>query len=232
MSLPPPNSLNCGPAFTGWRGTSGGPGTRRRRTSFRNFRRAAGRTSITTPWPSCGRSRTTNCRCACMEPRIPPPGAGGPAGFRRLPGGRRSWAREEPRNSPTARSPISRRNSAFTRPCPIAAGGLGILAGDHAKSRQRPGPGLCRNQPLLPRRLLSADHRSEQLADGVLLLAGSRRTCRWNRSSMRKGEPLRCNVEIASQQRLLRRLAGQCGALPGLSSRHQSWTRTSSIFGI
>ena len=41
---------------------------------------------------------------------------------------------------------------------PIAAGGLGVLAGDHIKSRQRPRPQLLRYHLVLSGRIFSADH--------------------------------------------------------------------------
>ena len=56
----------------------------------------------------------------------------------------------------------------FHETLPIAAGGLGILAGDHAKSASDLGLGFVGHQPVLPRRLFPAGHRPEQLADRVL----------------------------------------------------------------
>ena len=56
----------------------------------------------------------------------------------------------------------------FHETLPIAAGGLGILAGDHAKSASDLDIGFVGHQPLLPRRLFPAADQPGQLADGIL----------------------------------------------------------------
>ena len=49
--------------------------------------------------------------------------------------------------------------------------------------RQRPGHGLCRHQPVLPRRLFPADHQLRTTGRPNITPCSTRTTCRWNRCS-------------------------------------------------
>ena len=109
---------------------------------FRNFPRAAGRTFITTPSPSCTKFRNTNCACACRIPILPSASAGvarfsTPTSRTKTPGA--ATRAPELRKNPVA---YFSAEFGFHETLPIAAGGLGILAGDHAKSASDLGLGF------------------------------------------------------------------------------------------
>jgi hypothetical protein len=65
-----PKSLNSSTASTKWPEICGGAGIRKPRNSSRNFPRAAGRISITTPSPSCASCPNTNSACGSRSPAM------------------------------------------------------------------------------------------------------------------------------------------------------------------
>ena len=152
---------------------SGGPGTRKPRNCFRNSPRAAGRICITTPSPFCTRCPSTNCASGCRTRTSPAMCA------RCCRISTATWPTRRPgarKHAPALlKNPVAYFSAefGFHETLPIAAGGLGILAGDHAKSASDLGLGFVRHQPVLPRRLFPAGHQCQQLADGILLAAES-----------------------------------------------------------
>jgi glucan phosphorylase len=87
----------------------------------------------TTPWPSCARFPNTNCACACRT-RIRRAASAGAARFRNYL--QRPEHLGPPKRAAIAQNPVAYFSAefGFHETLPISAGGLGILAGDHAKS--------------------------------------------------------------------------------------------------
>ena len=118
----------------------------------------------------------------------------------------------------------------FHETLPIAAGGLGILAGDHAKSASDSASALSASG------LFYREGYFQQAIDRTtgrrnITTRWIRRTCRWNRCWTR-GRALMCSVEIGMSLVVLPGVARERRPGAGVSARHEPARKTNSISAI
>ena len=105
---------------------------------------------------------------------------------------------------------------------PIYSGGLGVLAGDHLKTRQRPGRAAGRRRPALPRGLLPPVPRRRRLAAGALPRERLSQPAAVDRSATRTGSAAdRRASSSPGDDRARARSGGSRSAASALPARHQ-----------
>ena len=126
------------------------------------------RTATTRCWCSAASRRSGSASARAGRQRSSRTSTASPPACATTSPGASSWYRKQ--HGP-ATSPLVAYFSAefgLTECLPIYSGGLGVLAGDHLKSRQRPGLPAGRRRPALPAGLLPPVPERRRLAAGAL----------------------------------------------------------------
>ena len=97
---------------------------------------------------------------------------------------------------------------------PVYSGGLGVLAGDHLKTRQRPRPAARRRRPDVPRGLLPPVPERRRLAAGALPGERLLQPAADPRDSTPDGTPLLVSVPLPGREVSLRIWRIQVGRVP------------------
>ena len=118
----------------------------------------------------------------------------------------------------------------FHETLPIAAGGLGILAGDHAKSASDLGLGFVGISLFYREGYFQQAIEPGQLADRLLHAAESEKSARSSRCSTRRANRWSARSRSAMSDVVVPGLARQRRPRAGLSARHEPARRTSSTY--
>ena len=134
--------MNWSPNCINYHATCGGAGTSKRRICFRNFRRAAGRIFIITPWPILREVSDYELRVHLQDADFERHARAVLHDFHAYLNEKNTWGRH--RAPQLLEHPVAYFSAefGFHESLPISAGGLGILAGDHAKSASDLGLGF------------------------------------------------------------------------------------------
>ena len=148
-----------------------------------NFRRAAGRTFITTPSPSCAKSPITNCACGCRTPNLPRRVRQVLHDFEAYMADKDTWGQQ---NAPAAAQESRRlflgrirfpRNAAHRRRRP------GHPGRRPRQIRQRPRTSALSASACFIGKAISSRPSTRTTGRRNITPCSTRKTCRWNRCS-------------------------------------------------
>jgi len=141
-----------------WPAISGGPGIRKRRKCSRSSPRVAGKIFIHNAVAVLREvSDLTSCGCGWQDPSFATRVQGRAAGLRSVPERKIHLVPPKCATAPQEPGGLFSAEFGFHETLPIAAGGLGVLAGDHAKAASDLGARFRRHQPLLIAKVISTN---------------------------------------------------------------------------